>query len=72
VTLSNDTDLGFNFGVQFDVLKLSGSYDIGVDSGSLSLGPLFDVGTTVPLGTVDVYDNTFDLAFGSQDLVFAA
>lgn len=72
VDLLNDTELGFNFGVQFDVLKLSGGYNIGVDSGSFSLGPVFDAGTTVPLGSIDVYENTFDLAFGSQDYVFTA
>ena len=34
-TLANNTDLGFNFGVQFDVLKLSGSYEL------LGVGELF-------------------------------
>jgi hypothetical protein len=70
--LLNDTELGFNFGYQFDVLKLSGSYDIVVESGSLSLGPLFSVGDTIPLGSIDVYENEFDLAFESQDWMLAA
>jgi hypothetical protein len=71
-TLDNDTDLGFNFGYQFDVLKLSGSYDIGVDSGSLNLGPVFSANDNFPLGSVDVYDETFALNFGEQDFLFAA
>lgn len=71
-TLDNDTDLGFNFGYQFDVLKLSGSYDIGVDSGSLDLGPVFSANDNFPLGSVDVYDQTFALNFGEQDFLFAA
>jgi len=68
-TLTNNTDLGFNFGVQFDVLKLSGSYDLlGIGGDSFSLGPVFSTGTTVPLGSVDIYDNTFALNYASQDL----
>jgi len=71
-TLDNNTDLGFNFGVSFDVLKLSGSYDIVVDSGSFQLGPLSHAGTDIPLGSVDIYDNTFALNYASQDFLFAA
>jgi hypothetical protein len=69
-TLANNTDLGFNFGVQFDVLKLSGS--LAVTGDSFSLGPVFSVGTTVPLGSVDIYDNTFALNYASQDFLLAA
>lgn len=70
--LLNDTNLGFNFGYQFDVLKLTGSYDIVVDSGSLNLGPLFSIGDTIPLGSVDLYENEFDVAFASEDWLLAA
>lgn len=70
--LSNDTDLGINFGYVFDVLKASGGYDILVDSGSISLGPLVHLADTVPITTIGVYDSTFDLQFGEQTLSFAA
>jgi hypothetical protein len=71
-TLANNTDLGFNFGVQFDVLKLSGHYDIIVASDDFSFGPVFSVGDTVPLGSVDIYDKTFALNYASQDFLLAA
>ena len=71
-TLANNTDLGFNFGVQFDVLKLSGSYELLGVGDSFSLGPVFSVGDTVPLGSVDIYDNTFALNYASQDFLLAA
>jgi hypothetical protein len=71
-TLQNDTDLGVNAGFQFDVLKASGGYDIGVDSGSFSLGPVFSVGDTANVVSFDLYNNTFALSFNSDDLAFAA
>jgi Big-like domain-containing protein len=71
-TLANDTNLGFNFGVQFDVLKLSGSYELLGAGDSFSLGPVFSAGTTVPLGSVDIYDNTFAVNYASQDFLLAA
>jgi hypothetical protein len=72
VTLNNDTDLGFNVGYSFDVLKLSGGYDIVVDSGSLELGPIWSSSNTYPITAVGVYDSTFGLEFESQNLVFSA
>jgi hypothetical protein len=71
-TLDNDTDLGINVGANLDVLKLSGSYDIGIDSGSLNLGPVFSVGGSTQVATVDIYDNTFNLNFGSDSVSFFA
>ena len=71
-TLRNDTDLGINVGFQFDVLKASGGYDIELDSGSFSLGPVFTVGDTADVATIDVYDTSFALNFGTDDLAFVA
>ena len=71
-TLRNDTDLGVNVGFQFDVLKASGGYNIGVDSGSFSLGPVFSVGDTADVANFDLYDTSFALNFGSDDLAFVA
>jgi len=71
-SLQNDTDLGFNFGYQFDALKLSGSYDVIFDKGSLKLGPVYSVSDTIPLGAVSVYDNTFALNFQSSGFEFHA
>jgi hypothetical protein len=71
-TLQNDTDLGVNVGFQFDALKASGGYNIGVDSGSFSLGPVFSVSDTADVANFDLYNNTFSLNFGSGELTFAA
>ena len=69
-TLHNNSDLGFNVGYQFDVLKAHVEYGIPVTgpSGSVDLGPLFSIGGSAPVASVGVYDNTFDLAFESLDL----
>ena len=71
-SLHNDTDLGFNIGYNFDVLKVSGGYDVVVDSGSFNFGPVYNTGGTLPIAIVGVYDNTFDLNFGAQDFSFGA
>jgi hypothetical protein len=71
-TLDNETDLGFNVGAAFKALTLSGSYDVGVDSGSFSFGPLINLSGNETIATVDVYDNTFNLAVNSGDVSFLA
>ena len=68
-TLHNDTDLGFNFGYNFDLLKVS--YDAGI-FGADTFGPVYNTGGTLPLGTVNVYDTTFGLDFGAQSVSFFA
>jgi Bacterial Ig domain len=65
-SLDNDTDLGFNVGYNFDLLKVSGEYTVLVDTIPFTVGPAFHAGGTLPLGSVDIYDNTFDLDFMSQ------
>jgi predicted secreted protein len=72
VDLHNSTDLGFNIGYSFDLLKASGWWDVALDSGSWSEGPVYHTGGTMPVTSVEVYDSTFALNFGSQDLVFGA
>ncbi|WP_028456588.1 Ig-like domain-containing protein [Chitinilyticum litopenaei] len=71
-TLSNDTDLGFNVGFNFDVLKASGGYDVVVDSGSFSIGPIYNTGGDMGIATVGIYDNTFALNFAAQEFGFYA
>jgi hypothetical protein len=62
-SLTNDTDLGVNVGYDFDLVKVEGHYDIGVDSGDFTLGPLFHRDGTLPIADVSIYDATFGLAF---------
>ncbi|HEY8380964.1 MAG TPA: cadherin-like domain-containing protein [Microvirga sp.] len=66
-TLNNNTDLGINFGYQFDALKASGSYDVGFKSGAIDLGPIFTAKDTFDLASVDLYNTTFGVNFGSQN-----
>jgi len=68
-TLHNDTDLGFNVGYNFDLMKID--YDAGL-AGSGTIGPLFNTGGTLPLGSVSVYDKTFALNFADQTVGFFA
>lgn len=71
-TFTNDTDLGFNFSYFFDALKASGSYEILGIGDSATLGPLFSLSDSVPLGSVGVYDDTFALNFDAETVTFAA
>ena len=36
------------------------------DSGDLNLGPVFSICHTIPLGSVDLYNEEFPLTFGSE------
>ncbi len=70
--LSNLTELGFNVGGEVEILSASAGYDIFGFSDSVGFGPLFETGFNQPIGDIDVFNETFDLAFGEQDiLVFA-
>lgn len=72
-TMSNSTDLGFNFNWNFDVLKGSYNFEVfDVDAGGGSFGPLIDLGGTIPIASVDVFNTSFALDFQSRDLVFFA
>lgn len=69
-TLANDTALGFNMGYSVDLLKASGDYDVVVDSGTWSEGPLLHFGETFPLGSIDIYNASFALDFAAQSITF--
>jgi hypothetical protein len=71
-TLANDTDLGINIGAQFDLLTVSGSYDIEIYSDTFSFGPLISLGGSQTVASIDVFDDTFDLNFDSSGLNFLA
>lgn len=68
--LTNETDLGFNFGYNIALLQASGSYDIVVDSGSWSVGPVWSTGDSFDLGSINLFDSTFGLNFASQTVNF--
>jgi hypothetical protein len=68
-TLHNETNLGFNIGAEISLLSVELGYDIEIDSDSTTLGPLADFGESVPLGDVNVYDATFQLNFGQQQVI---
>ena len=71
-SVTNDTDLGFNVGYNFDLLKGGWWYDVAVASDSGSFGPFVDLGGSVPVASVDVYSNTFDLAFEDKGYLLTA
>ena len=68
-TLGNNTDLGFNVGYNIDVLKGEAGYDVGIDSGSTSFGPVASIGDKADVFSVDIYGSTFGLDFQSQQLL---
>ena len=72
VTLHNQTDVGLNVSYSFDLLKITGSYDIGVDSGGIDIGPLLHLDGSLPVGNLNVYDETFGIDFASQSFSFFA
>ena len=71
-TLNNDTSLGFNVGGSISALSVELGYDFKIYSDSTTLGPVFTAAVQIPVGSVSVYDHSFDLHFGSGDYVFAA
>jgi hypothetical protein len=71
-TLHNETDLGFNIGAEMKLLSVELGYDVSIDgfgvSDSITLGPLADIGATLPVGDIGVYDNTFALNYAHQNV----
>lgn len=74
--LSNDTQLGFNIGVDISVFEVEVGYDVSINnpfsplgedsygfSDSETIGPLTGFDATLPLGSVSVFDDTFALNF---------
>ena len=71
-TFTNDTDLGFNAGWNFDLISGYAGYDIGVADGETSFGPLLDLGDTYDIASVDLYQKTFELLFDTASFEFMA
>lgn len=71
-SLANQTDLGFNVGVDIDLLELEVGYDFEIYSDSASFGPLAEFGAVEPVASVTVFSDTFALNFGGSAFAFAA
>ena len=71
-TLGNNTELGFNIGYSFDLMKISGGYKVLTVEDSFNIGPVFQDGGTLPIASVDIYDKTFALDFAAQNFALAA
>jgi hypothetical protein len=72
VSLENSTDVTFTVGYNFDVLKGQLTYDSEFGSGSESFGPVIDLGGSLNLASVEVYNNDFALNFQQQNVeIFA-
>jgi len=70
-TLQNDIDLGINLGYNFDLLRVTGTYDIEIDSGPINFAVL-DEGGSLQVETIHLYNSSpFDLYFPTQDFTFA-
>lgn len=67
--LSNLTELGFNLGGAVEILSAEAGYDIFGFSDSVSLGPLFEFGFTEPIADIDVFNDTFNLAFEAEQIL---
>jgi hypothetical protein len=68
-TLNNDTDLGFNVGWNFDLLKGGWWYDVLVASDSGSFGPALDLGEDqIPVASLNVFDETVGVDFGAESI----
>jgi hypothetical protein len=80
--LSNETNLGFNIGVEVDVLEVEVGYDVSIPnplsdlvgpdsfgfSDSLTVGPLPVFADSAPIGDIEVFDETFALNFGQEQV----
>lgn len=67
-SLHNETNLGFNIGAEVSLLSVELGYDIEIASDSVTLGPLADFGETFPVGDINVYNATFGLNFGQEQV----
>ncbi|MCB2049456.1 MAG: cadherin-like domain-containing protein [Novosphingobium sp.] len=70
--LTNETLLQFNVGYNLDLFTVEFSYDIEVDSDTFTFGPLVDLGDSVPVTDVPVYDETFALNIVADSFSFGA
>ena len=70
--LTNETALGFNVGVDIDLLEVELGYDIEIASDSITLGPLAEFGAVLPVAEVPVFADTFKLDFIGGEYMFHA
>lgn len=71
---ANDTNLGFNVGWNFDLVK--GTWFYGIDLGILgsigdngTYGPLVDLGQNmIPVADIDIFDAQFELDFAPETI----
>lgn len=71
-TFSNDTDLEFDIGYHFGAMLLSGSYSLVLASGGIGPIGAYETSADLPIGSVGVYDGTFDLNFAPENITFFA
>lgn len=72
-TLENSTELGFNFLWSFDLLSVRLKLSvIDIPVVNQSTPPLLDLGDSIPLGSIEIYSNSFALDFQSQDYALIA
>jgi len=71
-TLHNETDLGFNIGAEMKLLSLELGYDLTIEgfgvSDSITLGPLVDIGESVPVADINVFDGIFALNYAHENI----
>jgi len=70
--LTNSTDLGFNVGVDISLLSLELGYDFEIWSDSTTLGPLASFGAVVPVASIEVFNQAFELSYVAQQFTFGA
>ena len=74
--LTNDTDLGFNVGYNFDLVQGSYWHSATIEgygfSGSGSYGPLVNLGGSMPVASVDVFSGTVGVDFNTESIYLIA
>lgn len=70
VQLSNRTELVFDMAYSLQLLKFSGGYNVGVDSGELHYGPMVHLADQFFESSSVMFDDSFALQFQGQQLEF--
>jgi hypothetical protein len=72
VSLANSTSVVFTGGYNFDILKGQLTYDAGIaGSDTIRFGPVVDLGGSLDIAAVQVYQNTFPLDFQPEGVAFS-
>jgi hypothetical protein len=70
-SLKNDTDLAFDLGYKFGLLPITGSFDVLGQGTSFDLTPVkSEERVAAPIPNIDIYNETFDLNFQDQQVMF--